>query len=137
MTPQDKPESEKVKTIIKIEYPFSKILRHKWQVGLPLRWKLSWLFQWGGGSIHEFGGKRINTTRHLSIFCRHILTINRNEYHDRSDAERAEEYLKKWAECEKELRGLRLIVLGDETGSEVKRVIRDSLGVDLDEGTIR
>lgn len=127
-----------METIIKIEYPFKKVPRCKWQQGLPWRWKLSWLFQWGGGSVAEFGsGTRINTVRHLSLFGRHVLTINRNQFHDRSDKERADEYLKKWSECEKELRGLRLLVLGDSTGAEVKKVIRDSLGVDLDEGTIR
>lgn len=130
-------KSNNIETVIKIEHPFRKVPRHRWQKGLPWRWKLSWLFQWGGGSIGEFGGSRVNTTRHLSIFCRHVLTIHRNQYHDQSDKERADEYLKKWSECEKELRGLRLIMLGDSTASEVKRVIRDSLGVDLDEGTIR
>jgi hypothetical protein len=126
-----------LETIIEIAHPFKRVPRHKWQKGLPLRWKLSWLFQWGGGSVQEFGGSRVNTQRHLSILGWHILTIHRNQYHDRSDAERAEEYLRRWSECEKELRGLRLIMLGDSTGAEIKKVIRESLGVDLDEGTIR
>lgn len=123
-------------TVITIAHPFKRVPRPKWHKGLPLRWRLSWLFQWGGGSVTEFGGHRVNTTRHLSVFCRHVLTVHRNEYHDRSDRERADDYLRKWSECEKELRGLRLIVLGDSTASEVKKVIRDSLGVDLNEGTI-
>lgn len=92
------------------------------------------MFQWGGGSRSEFGGSRTNTIRHLSIFCRHILTIHRNEYHDRSDEERANEYLKKWSECEKELRGLRLLVYGDTLNAEVKKVIKDAFNVNLDEG---
>lgn len=71
------------------------------------------------------------------MFRWHILTIHRNQYHDRSESERADEYLRKWSECEKELRGLRLIMLGDETGADVKKLIKESLGVDLDEGTIR
>lgn len=85
----------------------------------------------------EFCGTRVNIVRHLLIFRWHVLTIERNQYHDQSDKERADEYLRKWSECEKELRGLRLIVLGDSTGAEIKKIIRDSLGVDLDEGTIR
>ena len=92
---------------------------------------------WGGGSIQEFGGSRVNTTRHLHILGWHIFTISRNQYHDRSDKERADEYLRKWAECEKELRGLRLLLLGDETNAEVKKVIKEALGVDLDEGRAR
>jgi hypothetical protein len=125
-----------METIIKIEHPFKKVSRHKWSAGLPFRWRFSWLFQWGGGSIGEFGGSRINTTRHLTILGRLVLTVHRNQYHDRSDRERADEYLKKWSECEKELRGLRLLVLGDSTGAEIKKVIKESLGVDLDEGRI-
>lgn len=123
-------------TIIRIEFPLKRVRLSKWQKGLPWRWKLSWLFQWGGGAVSDFNG-RTNTMRHLSIFGRHILTVHSNEYHDRSDKERADEYLAKWSECEKELRGLRLIMLGDSTASDIKKVIRESLGVDLDEGTIR
>ena len=79
----------------------------------------------------------MNTVRHLQLFRWHVLTIHRNEYHDKSDKERADEYLRKWSACERELRGLRLIVLGDELNTEVKKVIRDSFGVDLDEGTVK
>lgn len=117
-------------TIIKIELPFKRMPVHRHEP-----WH-GWLFMWGGGSVQEFGGSRVNTTRHLQLFRRHVLTIHRNQYPDWSDSERANQYLRKWSECEKELRGLRLIMLGDETGAEVKRVIRDSLGVDLDEGRI-
>jgi hypothetical protein len=123
-------------TIIEIKHPFAKIPFRKWQKGLPWIWRFHWLFTWGGGSVSEFGGSRVNTTRHLTLFGYHVLTVHRNEYHDRSDAERADEYLRKWSECEKELRGLRLIMLGDESSAEVKKLIRDSLGIDLDEGRI-
>ncbi len=126
-------------TIVTIKLPLRRIPKLRidgMRFPFATRW-FGWLFSWGGGSITEFGGSRINTTRHLQLFRWHILTIHWNEYHDRSDKERAEEYLRKWSECEKELRGLRLIVLGDSTGAEVKKVIRDSLGVDLDEGISR
>lgn len=128
-----------VETVLKVELPFKRIpalKRDDCCTYLPWchRW-FGWLYSWGGGSVGDCQG-RTNTVRHLQLFRWHILTIHRNEYHDRSDKERADEYLKKWAECEKELRGLRLIMLGDETGAEVKRLIRELLGVNLDEGTI-
>lgn len=133
---------KEVETIIKIELPMKRIPAPKkgdfiydllpWKA----RW-FGWLFSWGGSSIGEFGGSRVNTVRHLQLFRWHILSIHRNQYHDRSDKERADEYLQKWSECEKELRGLRLIMLGDSTAADIKKLIRDSLGVDLDEGTIR
>ena len=131
-----------METIIKMQLPLKRIpapKRDKFYAMLPwkCRW-FGWLYSWGGGSVGEFSGSgKTNTTRHLQIFRWHVLTIHWNEYHDRSDAERAAEYLKKWSECEKELRGLRLIMLGDETGADVKRLIRESLGVNLDEGTIQ
>lgn len=130
-----------METIITIRLPFQRIEAPKrdWffyrRLPRRVRW-FGWLFEWGGGSITEFGGTRVNTVYHLQLFRRHILSIHRNEYHDRSHEERAAEYLKKWAECEKELRGLRLIMMGDSTNAEVKKVIRESLGVDLDEGRI-
>lgn len=127
-------------TIIKIELPLKRIpkLDAKWLRRMPwrIRW-LSWLYSWGGGSVQEFGGSRINRVRHLQLFRWHVLTIHRNEYHDRSDAERADEYLRKWSACEKELQMFRLAALGEEAAPEVKKLIRESLGVDLDEGTIR
>lgn len=130
-----------METIIKMELPLKRIPAPKRDQYYPMlpwrcRW-LGWLYSWGGGSIGEFGGSRTNTIRHLQLFRWHVLTIHRNEYHDRSDKERADEYLRKWSECEKELRGLRLLLMGDSTNAEVKKLIRDSLGVDLDEGTIR
>ena len=95
-------------------------------------------YGWGGGSIQQFGGSRVNTDRHLSIFGWHILTLRRNEYHDLSDKERADEYLAKWSEAEKELRGLRLLQMGDEVlDPELRKLLRDGLGIDLDEGTLR
>lgn len=129
-----------METIIKMELPLKRIpapKRDKFYSMLPrkVRW-FGWLYSLSRSSIGEFGGSRTNTTRHLEIFRWHVLTIHRNEYHDQSDKERADEYLKKWSECEKELRGLRLIMLGDSTSAEVKKVIRDSFGVDLDEGRI-
>jgi len=130
-----------METIITIQLPFKRIpspKRDRFYSMLPRRCRLfGWLFGWSGGSINEFGGSRKNTRRHLEIFRWHILTIHRNEYHDKSDKERADEYLHKWAADEKELRGLRLLLMGDSTNAEVKKLIRDSLGVDLDEGTIR
>lgn len=127
-----------METIIKIELPLKKInpipasdLKYlPWRV----RW-MGWLFTWSGGSVQEFGGSRVNRAKHLSILRWHILTIHRNEYHDRSDKERADEYLNKWSECEKQLQMFRLASLGEGVEAEVKKVIRDSLGVDLDEGT--
>lgn len=135
-------KEEIIETIIKIQFPLKRIPGPKKGdfIYKLLPWKarwFGWLFSFGGGSISEFGGSRVNTVRHLQVFRWHILSIHRNQYHDRSDKERADEYLQKWSECEKELRGLRLIMLGDSTGAEIKKVIRDSLGVDLDEGTIR
>lgn len=126
-----------MQTIITIQFPLKRMsaLKHDW---LPwqARW-FGWLWSWSGGSVCEFGGSRVNTVRHLELFRWRVLTIRRNEYHDKSHEERAKEYLHKWGECEKELRGLRLLLMGDSTNAEVKKVIRDSMGVDLDEGTIR
>jgi hypothetical protein len=119
-----------METLIQIKLPLKRVKKHSYSS------KWSWLFSWGGATIAEFGGSRENKIRHLLLFRWHVLTIRRNQYHDRSDSERADEYLKKWSECEKELRGLRLLLLGDSTNSEVKKLIRDSLGVDLDEGRI-
>lgn len=95
------------------------------------------ILDWGGGAITQFGGNRINRVRHYAIFRWGFMTIRRNEYHDKTDAERAEEYLKKWSECERELRGLRLLQMGDENPDPaMRKLLRDSLGVDLDEGRI-
>ncbi len=126
-----------METIITMKLPLKRVKRVVPLSYLPFRdrW-FGWLFTWGGGSISEFGGHRTNKIRHLGIFRWHILTVNRNEYHNQSDAKRADEYLAKWSECEKELQGLRLIVMGDRTNAEVKKVIKEALGVDLDEGRI-
>ena len=94
------------------------------------------ILDWGGGGITEFGGSRINRVRHIALFRWGVVTIHRNEYHDRSDAERAEEYLKKWSEADAELRMFRAKLLGEDMAPEVKKVIRESFGVDFDEGTV-
>jgi hypothetical protein len=130
-----------METIIKIELPFKRLpavdkngLAYKCAPAL-YRWQ--WLYSWDGGSVQEFGGSKVNTVRHFSLFRWHIFTIHWNEYHDRSDKERADEYLSKWSACEKELRMFRLASLGEGAADDVKQLIRESLGVDLDEGTIR
>lgn len=93
------------------------------------------ILDWGGCSIAEFGGSRVNKVRHYAIFRRCILTIHRNEYYDKSDAERADEYLTRWSEADTELRMFRAKVLGEDMAPEVKKVIREAFGVDFDEGT--
>jgi hypothetical protein len=129
-----------METIVKIELPLKRVpapvraFRHL----LPRKYLwFGWFFAWNRFGIGEFGGSRTNYRYQLQIFRRVVLTIHLNEYHDRSDKERADEYLRKWSDYEKELRGLRLIMLGDETAVDIKRVIKESLGVDLDEGTVR
>lgn len=126
-------------TVIKVELPFRRVAKHKLAIRRPLVPRITGMFfGWGGGSIQEFGGSRINTTRHLSIFGWRVLTINRNQYHDESDKERAERYLSEWSKCEKELRGLRLLQMGDAyPDPELRKLLRDGLGIDLDEGTVR
>ena len=131
--------SSKMETIITINLPLKRVEKSP----LSTLFKRSTFarvrsrfYGWGGGSVQEFGGSRVNTIRHLSILGWHVLTLRRNEYHDRSDAERAAEYLAKWSEAEKELRDLRLLQMGDEvTDPELRKLLRDGLGVDLDEGT--
>jgi len=76
-----------------------------------------------------------NTTRKLILFGWQVMEYKRLEYADPSDAERAAEYLKRWSECEKELQGYRIAQLGLEQSVEIKKLIKESLGVDLDEGT--
>jgi hypothetical protein len=75
-----------------------------------------------------------NETYTLFVFGWPVAKWERLEYHNRSDAERAEHYLNEWSKCEKELRGLRLIVMGDSMNADVKKLIRDSMGVDFTEG---
>ena len=128
-----------METIITIELPFKRIPAPdaKCRSFMParVRW-FGWLIQWSKCTVQEFGGRRVNTTRHLSIFRWHLLTMKRNEWHDRSDEERASEYLAEWSACEKALRGLRLLQMGDEvTDPELRKLLRDGLGINLDEGT--
>jgi hypothetical protein len=128
-------------TTIKIRLPFKRVPAIEkdslaYRIA-PHLYRWQWLYSWGGGSVQEFGGSRVNTVRHLCLFRYHVLTIHRNEYHDLSDKERADEYLREWSKCEKELQMFRLAALGEDAAPEVKRVIRESLGVDLDEGTIK
>lgn len=124
-----------METIVTIELPLRRV---KNPPGPLFARVLRFFYMWGGGSIQEFGGSRVNKTRHLSLFGWHVLTLRRNQYHDRSDRERAAEYLAKWSEAEKELRGLRLLQMGDEIlDPELRKLLRDGLGVDLDEGTLK
>lgn len=113
-----------METILKIELPLKRTAK-------PWRW----LAHYRTG-IGEFGGSRTNEHHSFIVFGWVVLTIDRNEYHDRSDKERADEYLRKWAACEKELRGLRLLQMGDEyPDPELRKLLRDSFGINLDEGT--
>lgn len=125
---------------ITIEFPFKyhKPASAKQLVGL-VWWKryTCWLVSWAGGSIQEFGGSRVNSRRHLSILGWKILQYDRNQYHDRTAEERADAYLNSWAACDKELRGLRLLQMGDEyPDPELRELLKRSLGIDLDEGRI-
>jgi len=128
-----------METTIKIELPLNRVPRNdKFRHLLPLKTRLTdWLFYHTCCGIGEFGGSRMNRTHRFYLFRYRILTIHRNQYHDRSDKERADEYLKKWSECEKELKMFRLAALGEGVADDVKKVIRESWGVDLDEGTVR
>lgn len=78
-----------------------------------------------------------NWTWTLFVFGWALCQWKRNAWHDESDKERAERYLSEWSKCEMELRGLRLLQLGDEVQDpETRKLLRDSLGVDLDEGRL-
>ncbi len=128
-----------METIITIHLPLKRIPAPSAQLRrmLPFRFRwFGWLFEWSGGARQEFGGSRINEVRHLQLFRWHLLTVRRNQFHDRTDEERADEYLAKWSEAEKQLRMFRLKLLGEGMADEVKTVIEESLGIDLDEGTI-
>jgi hypothetical protein len=114
-----------METIIKIELPLKRTKPHK-----P--------FAVYRSGIGEFGGSRTNWKHSVTVFGWCVLTIHRNEYHDRSHEERAKEYLNRWAACEKELRGLRLLQMGDAyPDPQLRKLLRDSFGVNLDEGTVR
>lgn len=79
----------------------------------------------------------INSTWTLFIFGWSVCSWERLEWHNKSDKERAERYLNEWSKCEKELRGLRLLQLGDEVPDpETRKLLRESLGIDLDEGRL-
>lgn len=104
----------------------------------PLKYVAWCWFRWNGGSIGYFGcSNATNTIRHLIVFGWHICEWRKLEYADPSDKERADEYLEKWSECEKELQMYRVASLGEHAAPEVKKLIKESLGVDLDEGTIQ
>jgi len=78
-----------------------------------------------------------NHTWTLFVFGWALCRWERHEWHDRTDKERADEYLDKWSACEKELRGLRLLQMGDENPDpQLRKLLRDGLGIDLDEGRI-
>lgn len=79
----------------------------------------------------------INRTWEIVVWGWILCRLERHEWHDRTDKERAEEYMRQWSACEKELRGLRLLQLGDEMQDpELRKLLRNGLGVDLDEGRI-
>lgn len=79
-----------------------------------------------------------NHTWTLFVFGWALCSVLKHEWHDRTDKERADEYLAKWSECEKECRGFRLLQMGDENPDPaLRKLLRDGLGVDLDEGTLR
>lgn len=134
-----------METIIKIEHPFTKLPQAKKGDLAYMLLKKQPLFRRLRQSIcaickfrmQEMGGSRINTSYSVEMLGWRVMTIDRNEYHDRSDKERADEYLNKWSACEREVRKLRLIVLGDEVPDpETRKLLRDSLGVDLEEGRL-
>ena len=89
-------------------------------------------------SIGYFGcSNATNTTWTLFAFGWALCQWQRHEWHDESDKERAERYLAEWSKCEKELRGLRLLQMGDVyLDFELRKLLRNGLGVDLDEGRI-
>ena len=77
-----------------------------------------------------------NETWTLFVFGWALCQWKRHEWHDESDKERADRYLSEWSKCEEELRGLRLLQMGDAyPDPEMRKLLRDSLGVNLDEGT--
>lgn len=89
-------------------------------------------------SVGYFGCSSATNQFHtLFVFGWPVLQWKRLEYEDTTDKQRAERYLAAWGKCEKELRGLRLLQLGDEVPDpETRKLLRDGLGVDLDEGRL-
>jgi hypothetical protein len=127
-----------METIVTLQLPLKRIPPAQCRRLLPFRFRwFGWLFEWSGGSVQEFGGSRVNTVRHLQLFRWHLLTIRRNQYHDQSDEERADEFLAKWSTAEKQLRMFRLKALGEDCADDIRQLIDESLGIDLEEGTIR
>lgn len=89
-------------------------------------------------SIGYFGcSSATNHEFNLIVFGWPLLTWKKLEYEDTTDAQRAERYLAEWGKCDKELRGLRLLQMGDEVKDpELRKLLRNGLGIDLDEGRI-
>lgn len=128
-----------METIIKIELPLKRVAPPSAEVRkfLPRRVRLLQpIYYKASGAWSDLSGKKFTTIR-IFLFRWQVLTIHRNEAHDRSDAERADYYLSEWSKCEKELRMFQLAALGAEAAPHVKQLIKDSFGVDLDEGTVR
>jgi hypothetical protein len=125
-----------METIIKISHPFKRVELSRStmdELGYSALKRLrKRICRKTKGSIGEFGGSRTNTRHSIFLFGYKVMEIHRNEYHDKSDAERADEYLKQWSTCEKELRRYRLMVLGEKLAPEVKKVIKDAFSVDFD-----
>jgi hypothetical protein len=135
MTPtHDRPQYK-----LEIKWPLPK--RLKWtptQLKQPWWWCLRRIWWLSKFSLGYFGpSNATNTTRTLYVCGWAICEWKREEWLDRTDKERADEYLRKWSACEKELQGFRLVALGADCAPEVKKVIRESWGVDLDEGTVK
>ena len=105
---------------------------------LPLKPRVKWRRWWplalGGGSVQEMCGKRVNRQTHVRLFGWHVLTVNRNEWHDRSDKERADEYLAKWASEEKERIKCQMMLYGERIDPETRRLVKQTMGVDFDTG---
>ncbi len=89
-------------------------------------------------SMGYFGcSSATNHTWTLFVFGWALCRWQKHEWHDESDKERADKYLREWSKCEKELRGLRLLQMGDENPDpELRKLLRNGLGIDLDEGRI-
>lgn len=106
---------------------------------LPLAPRVEWTrwFRITRGRIGYFGcSSATNSTYTFFAFGWPVLSWKRLEYEDTTDKQRADRYLAEWSRCEKELRGLRLLQMGDEVQDpELRKLLRDGLGINLDEGT--
>ena len=121
----NKPSIEKPHYIFTIHFPFTKnnFIRKP--------------FDYTRSSLGFFGcSSATNTTWTIFVFGYLVITLKKLEYEDLSDKERANKYLKEWSKCEKELQGYRIAQLGENMAPEIKKLIKESLGVDFDEGTI-